>query len=1126
MEIGNDKLDEFLELLRRHFPGWESFADTRFVEAEITYKRNAAAKAQEALSPQKLRQLIDQGQHDEFIKLLEKIGHSTNLLYMAVPMSGDLGVLYQKDLDKPAFCSALYELIHGSEPAEKRLSSYAEYLRGHDLPNKWTFPTYFLFLCHPNSEMFIKPSIIKWFLDFMDVPEVYTPRPSSSCYLGVKEICEKLKDKLGNLGANDMIDIQSFVYVAAAVAKKSSAGLIESSRLDEFLKLFKEFSLTYLDSEQGRRHRTSYSQGREQALKNYDSILAASGRGEDITDVVLLKLLPYSDSDSNRAKGAWIHMAPCIQGDLKEWFQAKGWARAEDWPEIAKAIIRFVRRCSEDPGGLGAACREFLSLPYAKGFQTGMLTPILNALKPQDFIIANNKSRQVINYFARAAYRQSLSDYPALNRKGLELIEELAPKMREIADLAISNNDLFDMFCHWLVAVKNHDLGKARYWKISPGEDAWNWSACRDGGFIAIGWDEVGDLSGLTRKEFDQRWLETGAGKPDWSRTDANQVWSFINLKEGDKIIANRRTVEVLGIGEVTGDYYFVPNTRHGHRVPVDWFDLKKRQVKKDGWRKTIIKLSEDEFREVEQTSGGTAVEAPVGGLFKGQAFELLAELHENPTQEFYGSKREEFRQFVEEPIQRILKQVKERLSPPMLEALETEKKIFGKIPKNDWGKGGTWDFYWGAFYPKGSKRIEDSQLFLSISRKVLRFGFSIGAYGSTQRERFLNNCERYKEDLSLLFKDILRSDLRFSSDYTEKGTFVTYSFTDWIKNPKAIGVDAAITLERPFAEKMQEIEIVGDVSEIFKSLYPFVILALSNDPMPEITEYLETEPSGLQPEYSLATFAEETGFEETELARWVRAINRKKQAILYGPPGTGKTYIAERLARHLISGSDGFMDVLQFHPAYAYEDFMQGIRPKSRLDGGLEYPVVEGRFMDFCRRARSVKGPCVLVIDEINRANLARVFGELMYLLEYRNAQIPLAVGGEFQIPENIFIIGTMNTADRSIALVDYALRRRFVFIPLYPNYQVLKSFHEDTGFDPEGLISILKRLNGQIGDPHYEVGITFFLRKDISEEIEDIWRMEIEPYLEEYFFDQRKKVDEFRWEQVRKDILPEEEA
>src|SRR5690606_18203468 len=123
------------------------------------------------------------------------------------------------------------------------------------------------------------------------------------------------------------------------------------------------------------------------------------------------------------------------------------------------------------------------------------------------------------------------------------------------------------------------------------------------------------------------------------------------------------------------------------------------------------------------------------------------------------------------------------------------------------------------------------------------------------------------------------------------------------------------------------------------------------------------------QPEYSLERCAEDTGFDSETLERWTRAIERKGQAILYGPPGTGKTFLAEHLARHLIGGGDGFARLVQLHPAYAYEDFVIGIRPKPRPDGGLDYPFVPGRFVQFCDEARRRSGRCVLILDEINRA-------------------------------------------------------------------------------------------------------------------------------------------------------------
>jgi 5-methylcytosine-specific restriction protein B len=467
---------------------------------------------------------------------------------------------------------------------------------------------------------------------------------------------------------------------------------------------------------------------------------------------------------------------------------------------------------------------------------------------------------------------------------------------------------------------------------------------------------------------------------------------------------------------------------------------------------------------------------------------------------------------------------------------METERWLFSRIPKNDFGRGGAWDHYWGAFYPKGSKRIQDAQLSLWINYERLEFGFYIGDYGTEQRQRFLRRCREHLRALQTMLQDVLsQDDIVFAphegivikpDGAVESQLDLTWQ--EWLENPDRADFDVSVVLPRDETLAQSEDELSRRIAEAYQRLFPLVLLLIEDDPLPAIADYLEgpPEPTEANPEYSLSQCALDTHFDEQTLARWVRAIERKMQAIVYGPPGTGKTYLAERLARHLIGEGDGFSEVVQFHPAYAYEDFIQGLRPEPAADGGLHFRRTPGRFREFCRRAEGCDGPCVLIIDEINRANLSRVFGELMYLLEYRKREVPLAAGGTFRIPDNVRIIGTMNTADRSIALVDHALRRRFAFLALYPDkelFNVLRGYHrsEQTGFDVEPLIRVLKRLNRQIGNRHYAVGITYFLRRDLSDHIEDVWQMEIEPYLEEYFFDQPDNVDAFRWPKISDEIL-----
>jgi 5-methylcytosine-specific restriction protein B len=416
------------------------------------------------------------------------------------------------------------------------------------------------------------------------------------------------------------------------------------------------------------------------------------------------------------------------------------------------------------------------------------------------------------------------------------------------------------------------------------------------------------------------------------------------------------------------------------------------------------------------------------------------------------------------------------------------------------------------------------------LDRESFNYGFGFGHYDSEHARRFLRNWRR---DLRL--KSAVEPDLATGFDFGNResirearrtGRRVTWM--DWAAQPEVAGPQVQIILPPADATRLSREEAISDVAGAFEKLLPLVRIATDEDPWPAVQALVgeeEADAPALNSPFPLDTWTQESGFEAAELERWVRAVERKGQAILYGPPGTGKTFMAQRMAKHLVGlgERDGIVELVQFHPSYAYEDFVLGIRPVVTSAGAVVYELVEGRFLDFCRRAAARKGRCVLIIDEINRAHLSRVFGELMYLLEYRHDPIPLAGGRPFRIPENVRLIGTMNTADRSIAIVDHALRRRFAFIEIRPNLESLRRFHQARrdGFDPDGLIAVLHELNKLINNAHYEIGTSFFLRPALAEHLEDIWRMEIEPYVEEHFFDQEGKLDRFRWDAVKQRIL-----
>lgn len=688
VNLDREKIRALISLIRTRYPNWSGFSDPDFVSDEVEYKQVTVTKAHELLSQPELSRLIAESEFDEFINRLGTIGKDLNLLWLSVPSSGDLNILYDSNLDKPTFCEAVTDLLYGPGETNARLERYLAYVKSQSLHDKWTFPTYFLFLCYPKTEMFVKPLTTKWFLEFFDSRDQYTTRPTVSTYSFIKQLAHQLKDELQEYQPKDMVDIQSLIWVC-------------------------------------------YS--------------ASQPEGKDVKEKLAT---PFSEIFTNREEAEWA--------------------------------FEFLRESFDHLGITGPNDQRF-SLTLARRYG------------------------------------------------GLNL---------------------------------HFNLGN---------------------------------------------WLVLGFRQPN------------------------------LNVGRV--------------RIPfiADLVDF------------------EDQYIEYD-----------------------FAQDNEQPNVISYGL-----------PIEQV--------------------------------------------------RFRDNNLNEAYHATLIYISERFGNYGRSPWRK------HHMQVIAEAIFDVQKRQQLFDEDLSDELVYVD-------------------------------------------------------------------EETELNPIYPLSELAEETGLDEAELDHWVRAIERKGQAILYGPPGTGKTYLAEKLAAHLIGGGAGFKDLIQFHPAYAYEDFIQGIRPVS--DGErLSYPLVRGRFLEFCDQARTCQGHCVLIIDEINRANLARVFGELMYLLEYRERKIPLAGGGTFEIPANVRLIGTMNTADRSIALVDHALRRRFAFIALYPNYDILRRYHrrEQTDFPVEGLIDTLQRLNRRINDPHYEVGITFFLQPDLALQIEDIWRMEIEPYLEEYFFDQpRETLDDFRWEAVKQKVAP----
>ncbi|XVU26713.1 McrB family protein [Actinoplanes sp. CA-054009] len=273
-------------------------------------------------------------------------------------------------------------------------------------------------------------------------------------------------------------------------------------------------------------------------------------------------------------------------------------------------------------------------------------------------------------------------------------------------------------------------------------------------------------------------------------------------------------------------------------------------------------------------------------------------------------------------------------------------------------------------------------------------------------------------------------------------------------------------------------------------------------------TLIIEDEPSDVELPDPTPDFAGKLFIDHDWLLDTVDLLREKKQIILYGPPGTGKTYLAYELAQYLTGERDDAHRLVQFHPSYSYEDFFEGYRPvRGDQPGGIAFSLEPGPFKQLVLDAqKDPSQPFVLIIDEINRANLAKVFGELYFLLEYRGRRISLQYSPqeEFELPPNVFIIGTMNTADRSIALVDAAMRRRFLFQALFPGEPPLRDMLRRwlrAHRLPEDRADLLDELNRTIGDRDAAVGPSYLMNPRVADDagLARIWRTAIEPLLEE---------------------------
>ncbi len=484
-------------------------------------------------------------------------------------------------------------------------------------------------------------------------------------------------------------------------------------------------------------------------------------------------------------------------------------------------------------------------------------------------------------------------------------------------------------------------------------------------------------------------------------------------------------------------------------------------------------------------------------GGFCPDSFHFLRDLAENNDRRWLESQRARYHFVLREPLVELCRTLAERYVEPVLRRqhgfdIESEARdglALTRLTKNAYGRGGPYNTaLWIAFCARDtSGRRQPTQFFVRADATGLSYGLSIGASTAPARRalrrRLLDQSEALHETLNR------RGGFAGSLD----------DFRAWLA-----GKDLVLARHLPpAAPLLASDDLAGEVLLTFDRLLP-LYAAVMGKPV----------AAPAQERFGEDDFRRLTYLDGDWLRRAAGLLRLKGQLILQGVPGTGKTHVARCLARLLTGGDTEAMCLAQLHPAYGYEEFVEGIRVKSIETNGrhdVTYPVEDGLLLAFAARASARPSqPHVLLLDEINRANLPRVFGELLYLLEYRDQEVLLPCSRRrFRLPPNLHLIGTMNSADRSTTLLDQALRRRFSFVEMQPDVAVLRAWfraHPPGGgerFAGE-VIGLFERLNARLREevsPACQVGHSYFMLPRLDESsLWAVWQHQVRPLLEDH--------------------------
>lgn len=619
------------------------------------------------------------------------------------------------------------------------------------------------------------------------------------------------------------------------------------------------------------------------------------------------------------------------------------------------------------------------------------------------------------------------------------------------------------------------------YFKFAPGVQAYEWERFKNEEIIALNYSDLIQQDITTCNSLEE--INNKASLPTQNKKLEN-LWFFKKAKAGDIVFASKGVNVCLGIGIIKSDYFYENEIQnYNHKRKVEWITDKVYEHNPN--------LSNINKKNLFRPDSFSPIKS--GKFILAEYLRLYPELDD--TFKKYNLLELNQNEFTDEKI-------------------VTNEDVFQEIDDEELNSQNYW---WLNANPSvwsiSKAKINDRQTYTTRNergnkRRIYKYfeqvkvGDIIIGYESSPSKQISGIFE--------ITKPLHQSEMEgevIEFKLIEKLEVPVY-WNELNNNPELVNCKLFINNQGSlFKLNEQEFEIIKDLIDS-KNIQ------------------IEKQINKNIPIYSYQDDPDKPFLDKKEIYSIISLLERKKNIILQGSPGVGKTFIARKIAYEMMKEKNDLqIETIQFHQSYSYEDFIQGLRPTSK---GFE--VKQGVFFNFCKKALlHPEKKYFFIIDEINRGNLSKIFGELMMLIESdkRDEKFKLHLtysedDEKFYIPKNIYIIGTMNTADRSLAIIDYALRRRFAFYDIKPSFEnEFSQYLKDCGVSNELITHIkekIKIVNNYISqDPNlgngFQIGHSYFCTtKGIIDEkswYKDILNYEIKPMLNEIWFDEPDQVN-----------------